>query len=109
MMMRLRSLSGPMRPGWAISIWTFHLAEAPHLGTGDDNAARGRLHHRKGESMRVGFIGLGTMGASMALNARTKGKYDMIVNDLRRDAAGPHLEHGAKWVNTAREVADAAD
>ena len=59
--------------------------------------------------MKVGFIGLGTMGASMALNARTKGGFDMIVHDLRRDAAGPHLEHGAKWANSAREVAEAAD
>jgi 3-hydroxyisobutyrate dehydrogenase len=58
--------------------------------------------------MKVGFIGLGTMGASMALNARAKG-YDMIVHDLRRDAAGPHLEHGAAWANSAREVAEAAD
>ena len=59
--------------------------------------------------MKVGFIGLGTMGASMALNCRTKGGYDMIVNDLRRDAAGPHLEHGAKWANSAREVGEASD
>lgn len=59
--------------------------------------------------MKVGFIGLGTMGSSMAMNARTKGGFDMIVHDLRRDAAGPHLEHGAKWANSAREVAEAAD
>jgi len=59
--------------------------------------------------MKIGFIGLGTMGASIALNCRTKGGYDMIVNDLRRDAAGPHLEHGAKWANSAREVGEASD
>ena len=59
--------------------------------------------------MKVGFIGLGTMGSSMALNARTKGGYEMVVHDLRRDAAGPHLEHGAAWANSAREVAEAAD
>ena len=58
--------------------------------------------------MKVGFIGLGTMGASMALNTRAKG-YEMIVHDLRRDAAGPHLEHGAAWANSARQVAEAAD
>jgi len=58
--------------------------------------------------MKVGFIGLGTMGASMALNTRAKG-YDMIVHDLRRDAAGPHLEKGAVWANSARQVAEAAD
>src|SRR5688572_24459291 len=59
--------------------------------------------------MKVGCIGLGTMGASMAMNARTKGGFEMIVHDLRRDAAGPHLEHGAKWASSAREVAEAAD
>ncbi|HEX2825198.1 MAG TPA: NAD(P)-dependent oxidoreductase [Burkholderiales bacterium] len=58
--------------------------------------------------MKVGFIGLGTMGASMAMNVRKAG-YEMVVNDIRRDAAGPHLEAGAKWVATAREVAAASD
>ena len=58
--------------------------------------------------MKVGFIGLGTMGASMALNLRKAG-YEMTVNDTRRDAGGPHLEAGAKWVETAREVAAASD
>jgi 3-hydroxyisobutyrate dehydrogenase len=58
--------------------------------------------------MKVGFIGLGTMGASMALNLRKAG-HEMTVNDMRRDAAGPHLEAGAKWVETAREVAAASE
>jgi 3-hydroxyisobutyrate dehydrogenase-like beta-hydroxyacid dehydrogenase len=58
--------------------------------------------------MKVGFIGLGTMGGSMALNLRKAG-YEMTVNDMRRDAGGPHLEAGAKWVETAREVAAASD
>lgn len=58
--------------------------------------------------MKVGFIGLGTMGASMALNVRAKG-YDMVVHDLRRDAAGPHVDKGAVWANSARQVAEAAD
>ena len=58
--------------------------------------------------MRVGFIGLGTMGSSMALNVRAAG-YDMVVNDIRREAGAPHLNAGATWGNTAREVAEAAD
>ena len=49
--------------------------------------------------MKVGFIGLGTMGGPMALNAR-KGGHELIVNDLRRDAAKPHLEGGARWART---------
>jgi 3-hydroxyisobutyrate dehydrogenase len=59
--------------------------------------------------MRVGFIGLGTMGASMALNARTKGKYDLVVHDLRREAAKPHLEAGCAWADSPAAVAKDAD
>ncbi|MDB5811225.1 MAG: 3-hydroxyisobutyrate dehydrogenase [Betaproteobacteria bacterium] len=58
--------------------------------------------------MRVGFIGLGTMGASMALNAQ-KAKHQLIVNDLRRDAAAPHIKGGAEWADTPRAVAERAD
>ena len=49
--------------------------------------------------MRIGFIGLGTMGASMALNAR-KGGHDLVVHDLRRDAAAPHLRDEFPASNT---------
>jgi 3-hydroxyisobutyrate dehydrogenase-like beta-hydroxyacid dehydrogenase len=58
--------------------------------------------------MHVGFIGLGTMGSSMALNT-IKGGYDLVVHDLNRDAAGPHLEAGATWANSPREVAEASE
>jgi 3-hydroxyisobutyrate dehydrogenase len=58
--------------------------------------------------MKVGFIGIGTMGASMALNVRAKG-YDLVVNDLRREAAAPHLKAGATWADSPRKVAEAAD
>lgn len=58
--------------------------------------------------MKVGFIGLGTMGASMALNAR-KGGHEMTVYDLRRDAAKPHLEAGASWGEGPRAVAAVSD
>jgi 3-hydroxyisobutyrate dehydrogenase len=58
--------------------------------------------------MKVGFIGLGTMGGPMALNAQ-KGGHDLIVNDLRRDCAKPHLERGARWADSARDIASEAD
>jgi 3-hydroxyisobutyrate dehydrogenase len=61
-----------------------------------------------GAIMKVGFIGLGTMGGPMALNVRKAG-HELTVNDLRRDAAKPHLEGGAKWAGSAREVAEASD
>ena len=54
--------------------------------------------------MKVGFIGLGTMGASMALNVRKAG-HELTVYDVRRDAAKPHLEAGAAWGEGPRAVA----
>ena len=48
--------------------------------------------------MKVGFIGLGTMGASMASNLQRAG-YELVVNDVREDAATPHLAAGAAWAD----------
>jgi len=58
--------------------------------------------------MKVGFIGLGIMGASMALRVRSAG-HELVVNDLRRDAAAPHLAAGCTWADSARRVAEASD
>ncbi|ETW93524.1 MAG: 3-hydroxyisobutyrate dehydrogenase [Candidatus Entotheonella factor] len=55
--------------------------------------------------MKVGFIGLGTMGSGMAMNI-LKGGFDMVVHDINRDAAGPYIEEGATWADTPREVAE---
>ena len=57
---------------------------------------------------KVGFIGLGTMGASMAYNCLSGGN-DMVVHDIRREAATQHLEAGATWADTPREVAESTD
>ena len=58
--------------------------------------------------MQVGFIGLGTMGASMAANLQKAG-HRLIVHDLRREAAKPHLAAGATWAATPREAAAGAE
>ena len=58
--------------------------------------------------MKVGFIGLGTMGGSMALNVR-KGGHDLTVYDVRREMAKPHLEAGASWGEGPRAVAAVSD
>ena len=58
--------------------------------------------------MKIGFIGLGTMGSSMAYNT-IQGGYEMVVHDIRREAASPHLEAGAAWADTPRQVAEASD
>ena len=58
--------------------------------------------------MKVGFIGLGTMGASIALNA-IEGGHDLVVHDIDRDTAGRHIQRGALWADTPRDVAQASD
>lgn len=58
--------------------------------------------------MKIGFIGLGIMGASMASNLQ-RGGYALVVHDIRRAAAAPHLAAGAAWADTPRGVAEAAD
>jgi 3-hydroxyisobutyrate dehydrogenase-like beta-hydroxyacid dehydrogenase len=58
--------------------------------------------------MKVGFIGLGTMGASMASNLQKAG-HDLHVNDARRDATAPHVAAGAQWKDTPRQVAEGVD
>jgi len=58
--------------------------------------------------MRVGFIGLGIMGASMASNVQQRG-HQLVVHDLRREAAKPHVAAGATWADTPRRVAEAVD
>jgi 3-hydroxyisobutyrate dehydrogenase-like beta-hydroxyacid dehydrogenase len=58
--------------------------------------------------MKVGFIGLGTMGASIALNA-IKGGNELVVNDLGTNAAARHLEAGATWADTPKQVAEQCD
>jgi 3-hydroxyisobutyrate dehydrogenase-like beta-hydroxyacid dehydrogenase len=58
--------------------------------------------------MRVGFIGLGTMGGRVALVVRAAG-HELVVNDLRKDAAARHIQAGATWADTPREVAEKSD
>jgi len=58
--------------------------------------------------MQLGFIGLGTMGASMAASLQRAG-HKLVVHDMRRAAAAPHLAAGAEWAETPRQVAAAAE
>jgi 3-hydroxyisobutyrate dehydrogenase len=59
--------------------------------------------------MKVGFIGLGTMGEGLAGNLKKKGGYDLVVHDIRKEAAAPHLTAGAVWADTPRKVAEATE
>jgi 3-hydroxyisobutyrate dehydrogenase len=58
--------------------------------------------------MKIGFIGLGTMGQHMAMNL-LQGGHALAVHDLRRDAAAPHLAAGATWAETPGAVAAGAE
>ena len=58
--------------------------------------------------MKIGFIGLGTMGASMAANLQ-KSQHRLVVNDARKDAAEAHIGAGAEWADTPRAVAEQCD
>jgi len=58
--------------------------------------------------MNVGFIGLGTMGASIALNA-IKGGHSLTVHDINKDAAAEHLKLGATWADSPKAVAEASE
>ena len=58
--------------------------------------------------MRIGFIGLGTMGALMAANLQKAG-YALSVHDVRRAATEKHLAAGAAWKDTPKAVAEASD
>ena len=49
--------------------------------------------------MDVGFIGIGQMGRHMALHILEAG-YNLTVHDIRKEAAKPLLEKGAKWAET---------
>ncbi len=58
--------------------------------------------------MKVGFIGLGTMGGSMAFNA-LQGGNEMVVHDINPASATRHLEAGATWADTPKEVAEQSE
>jgi len=58
--------------------------------------------------MKVGFIGLGIMGTSMASNL-IKAGHELVVHDIKRDAAAPHIQAGAVWADTPRKVAEVTE
>ena len=55
--------------------------------------------------MRVGFIGTGNIGRPMAEHIARSG-FELVVHDLREEAAAPLIEMGATWAATPASVAD---
>lgn len=58
--------------------------------------------------MKIGFIGLGTMGRHMASNL-IKAGHQLVVHDVRQEAAAAHREAGASWADSPREAAEAVE
>ena len=58
--------------------------------------------------MKVGFIGLGTMGGNAAKNLIRAG-FTVVVHDLRPEAAADHLAMGATWAASPRDMIDRVD
>ena len=58
--------------------------------------------------MKVGFIGLGVMGAPMALNI-LKGGHELTVFDRSPEAMARLVQAGAKAAATAKEVGAASE
>jgi len=60
--------------------------------------------YRKENPLKVAFIGLGTMGESMALNLMKAG-HDLIVHNRTRTKEEPLAAHGAKRAGSPRDAA----
>ncbi len=58
--------------------------------------------------MKVGFIGLGNVGAKLAGSLQRNG-YALVVRDLDETAAQPFIDAGAAWASSPREVAAQTD
>ena len=49
--------------------------------------------------MKIGFIGLGTMGSRLAARLQETG-HELVVHDIRRSTAEPLLARGAQWAGS---------
>jgi len=58
--------------------------------------------------MKVGFIGVGTMGSAMARNV-LKGGFDLVVYDTNRDAVQALVNEGANSGESPKDVASITD
>lgn len=58
--------------------------------------------------MKVGFIGLGNVGAKLA-GSLVRNGFDTVVHDLSKQAAEPLIASGAAWANSPKEMAEICD
>src|SRR2546430_4132696 len=67
-----------------------------------------RIHNGWGETMRVGFIGVGAMGSRMA-GRLLAAHHEMVVYDRTRESTLPLQQRGAKVAATSSELAAGVD
>ena len=58
--------------------------------------------------MKVGFIGLGNVGAKLSGSLLRNG-VDLMIRDLEKSIAEPFLAKGAKWADSPKEMMEACD
>ena len=58
--------------------------------------------------MKYGYVGLGNLGGHLAASLIRNG-FDVTVNDLDKSLAGRHIQAGAKWAATPKELAEQVD
>ncbi|CAI8368225.1 MAG: 2-(hydroxymethyl)glutarate dehydrogenase [Acidimicrobiales bacterium AG-410-I20] len=58
--------------------------------------------------MKVGFIGLGNVGAKLA-GSLLRNEVDLVVRDLSTEAAQKLLDKGADWADSPKEMAEKCD
>jgi 3-hydroxyisobutyrate dehydrogenase len=67
------------------------------------------LQGKESEShMKIGFIGLGNVGAKLAGSILRNG-FDLTVRDLNPDLAKPFLDKGAHWAESPKAMAESCD
>ena len=71
---------------WPIHVWACYVK---HAVTGLTSVGISRC----GDTMKAGFIGLGTMGGTKAYNAITRGQ-DSVVHAHKQAAAPRHMHEG---------------
>jgi 3-hydroxyisobutyrate dehydrogenase len=59
--------------------------------------------------VKVGFIGLGNIGSPLARSLLDSGRHELLVHDLRQEAASELLARGAAWADSPAELAGQVD
>lgn len=60
------------------------------------------------QDKKAGFVGIGNIGTPMVLSL-LRGGFEVVVRDLRREAAKEVLDAGASFASSNQELADACD